>query len=161
MVIVVFGVSGVGKTTVGRLLADELRWKFHDADDFHSEENIEKMRHGIPLADRDRQPWLERINALIRHCVERNESAVIACSALKVKYRKPWISQPEIKLVYLEGNYDLIERRLKERRGHFMNPQLLQSQFDALEAPECGALVADAADPPKKIVDVIRRGLQL
>ncbi len=124
MVIIIFGVSGAGKTTVGELLARELGWHFYEADDFHSPANIEKMRRGVPLTDDDRWPWLENLRELIKRCVAANENAVLACSALKRVYRKHLRVSAEVKLVFLRGDYALIAEQLRHRRGHFMNPRV-------------------------------------
>ena len=136
MVIIIFGVSGAGKTTVGELLARELGWHFHEADDFHSRANIEKMRRGVPLTDDDRRPWLENLRELIERCVAASENAVLACSALKRVYRKHLRVSAEVKLVFLRGDYALVAEQLRHRRGHFMNPGLLRSQFADLEEPQ-------------------------
>ncbi len=161
MVIVLFGVTGAGKTTVGQLLAEELGWTFYDADQFHSASNVEKMRHGIPLTDADRWPWLETLRALIRQCIDERRSAVVACSALKEAYRQYLTTNDEVKFVYLRGDYALIEERLRKRRGHFVNPELLQSQFDTLEKPKGEALVIDVSQSPEKIVEEIRTELEI
>ena len=155
MVIILMGVSGSGKTTIGRRLADELGWKFYDGDDFHPRANVEKMAHGVPLDDEDRAPWLESLRDLIRSCLVRGESAVLACSALKRSYREYLLIDENVKLVYLKGDYELIEDRLEGRRGHFMKPKMLDSQFDALEEPERG-LTVDISLPPEKIIETIR-----
>ena len=149
------GVSGSGKTTVGRGLADELGWKFYDGDDFHPRANVEKMAHGVPLNDDDRAPWLESLRDLIRSCLGRGESAVLACSALKRSYREYLLIDENVKLVYLKGDYELIEERLEGRSGHFMKPKMLDSQFAALEEPERG-LTVDISLPPEKIIEAIR-----
>ncbi|PYS80122.1 MAG: gluconate kinase, partial [Acidobacteria bacterium] len=133
MVIILMGVSGSGKTTIGRRLADELGWKFYDGDDFHPRANVEKMAHGVPLDDEDRAPWLESLRDLIRSCLVRGESAVLACSALKRSYRQYLLIDENVMLVYLKGDYELIEERLEGRSEHFMKPKMLDSQFDALE----------------------------
>src|SRR6266705_2598783 len=112
MILIVFAVSGAGKTTLGKLLARELRWHFYEADDFHSSANIEKMKHSIPLTDKDRQPWLARLRELIERCLAANEDAVLACSALKRKYRDDLRVNTEVKFVYLRGNYDLVRKQL-------------------------------------------------
>src|SRR5205814_8933845 len=138
MIIVLMGVTGSGKTMVGRLLAEDLGWTYIDADDFHSEPNIEKMRGGIPLNDADRKPWLESLRESVRDCLFRNENAVFACSALKESYREFLLLDERVKLVYLKGNYQAIRERLAQRRGHFMDPALLDSQIETLEEPsEC------------------------
>jgi gluconokinase len=161
MVVIVFGVTGVGKTTVGQILASALAWKFYDADHFHSADNVDKMRRAIPLTDEDRRPWLEALRTLIRHCVEVAEDAVLACSALKKAYRCHLKTSDEVKLVYLKADFGLIQDRLRSRRGHFIDPGLLQSQFDLLEPPSAGALVIDANQSPETIVEQIRKELRI
>jgi carbohydrate kinase (thermoresistant glucokinase family) len=136
VILIIFGVSGAGKTTVGELLARELGWHFYEADDFHSPANIEKMRRGIPLTNDDRWPWLENLRELIERCVAASENAVLACSALKRAYRKHLRVSAEVKLVFLHGDYALVVEHLHHRRGHFMNPGLLRSQFADLEEPQ-------------------------
>lgn len=159
MVIILMGVSGCGKTTIGARLAQELGWPFYDADQFHPQGNITKMRQGIPLTDEDRWPWLQALRACIVTCVQRGVSAVLACSALKHAYRAYLMdADREVKLVYLRGDYDLIRGRLAQRQGHFMPPELLASQFAALEEPEQGGVV-DIAQPPATIVAQIRQQL--
>jgi len=155
MVIVLMGVAGSGKTTIGRGLADELGWKFYDGDDFHPRANVEKMARGVPLDDEDRAPWLESLRDLIRSCLVRGEGAVLACSALKRSYREYLLIDEAVKLVYLKGDYELIEERLEGRRGHYMKPKMLDSQFAALEEPERG-LTVDISLPPEKIIETIR-----
>ncbi|HEU4595169.1 MAG TPA: gluconokinase [Pyrinomonadaceae bacterium] len=158
MVIILMGVTGSGKTTIGRLLARELGWPFHDADDFHSEASVEKMARGVPLDDRDRAPWLAALRELIRLRVESGENAVLACSALKESYRNFLLVGEDVKLIYLKGDYDLIRERLGSRQGHFMKAAMLDSQFAALEEPE-RALSVDISQPPEEIVRAIRDGL--
>ncbi|HEU5159108.1 MAG TPA: gluconokinase [Streptosporangiaceae bacterium] len=128
------GVSGSGKTTVGRLLADRLGWEFADADDFHSAANVAKMRAGTPLSDADRAAWLRRIAAWIDDRVAAGKDGVVTCSALKRAYRDT-LRRPEVAFVYLDGDRDLIARRMAERRGHFFPAALLDSQFRDLEPP--------------------------
>src|SRR6185503_20292259 len=106
MIILLMGVSGSGKTTVGKLLSEELGWKYYEADDYHSSANVEKMRGGIPLDDADRQPWLETLRDLIRNCLEREENAVLACSALKESYREFLLIDERVVLIYLKGDYE-------------------------------------------------------
>jgi len=154
------GVTGSGKSTVGKLLAQQLGWKFFDGDDFHSPANIEKMRRGMPLNDDDRRPWLEAIRESICKMVERSENAVIACSALKHSYRQMLRITGEVVFVYLKANIDIVRERLKNRTGHFMNPNLIQSQFDTLEESE-QALRVDASLPPGEIVRRIRTQLRI
>jgi gluconokinase len=160
MVIVVMGVAASGKTTVGRLLAEDLGWTFYDADDFHPHSNVEKMKRGVPLTDEDRGPWLERLRSLISDSLERGERAVLACSALKEEYRERLQVDARVKFVYLKGDYSLIEERLKNRRGHFMKPGMLDSQFDALEEPR-DALKVEVAAKPEEIVETIKERLKL
>jgi gluconokinase len=166
MVIVLMGVSGSGKTTVGRLLSEGLGWKYYEGDDFHPSANIEKMRSGIPLddgdrlGDGDRRSWLETLRGLIRNCLERGASAVLACSALKESYRGFLLIDERVVLIYLKAHYEVIQQRLSERRGHFMNPNLLASQFAALEEPKTGMQV-DVSLSPGEIVKCIRSRLRL
>ncbi len=157
MVIVVMGVSGAGKTTVGRALAETLGWPFYDGDDFHPPANIEKMRQGVPLTDADRRPWLETLRALIARHLQEGRPAVVACSALKRSYRDVLRRAGEgVRFVHLAADYETIRRRLEARRGHFFDPKLLQSQFDDLEAPDADeALILDAARPVSELVGAI------
>lgn len=158
MVVILMGVTGSGKTTIGSLLAEQLKWRFDDADGFHSPANVEKMRQGIPLTDADRVPWLEALREHISGCITTGENAVLACSALKETYRDYLVIDEAVKLVHLKGNFKLIEQRLQNRRGHYMNPNLLQSQFETLEEPE-EALTVDIARSPDQIVASIRSKL--
>src|SRR4029077_1987473 len=119
MIVIVFGVSGAGKTTVGKLFAEELGWRFVEADDFHPRANIDKMRRGIPLTDEDRWPWLECLREQIKKCIEAHRNAVLACSALKRAYRQRLRVSGEVKFVFLRGDYALVEKQLRRRRGHF------------------------------------------
>lgn len=155
MVIVLMGVSGAGKTTVGRLLADDLGWKFYDADDFHPAANVERMSRGIPLTDADRRPWLEVLRQLIGDAHARGECAVLACSALKESYRRLLIADERTRLVYLKGDYDTVKGRVANRRGHYMKPEMLDGQFAALEEP-AAASHFDITPPPVEIVRAIR-----
>lgn len=155
MVIIVMGVSGSGKTTIGRALADALHWGFSDADEFHNPENVEKMRSGIALTDADREPWLRAIHAAIEQWKRDELGHVLACSALKESYREILgRNDPDVKFVYLRGEFDLISRRLKGRKSHFFNAALLRSQFDTLEIPK-DALVVDISRTPQEIVQTI------
>ena len=159
MIILVMGVSGSGKSTIGEELADSLNWEFSDADSFHSPENIEKMRHGIPLTDGDRLPWLQDLQTAIKQWLEDNHNMVLACSALKAAYRQYLIPDRErVKLVYLKGSLQMIEQRLRSRPHHYMPPELLQSQFKTLEEPT-NAITVDISDPPEVIVQHIRASL--
>ena len=127
MIVIIFGVSGAGKTTIGKLLAQQLGWRFLEADDFHPAVNINKMRSGHPLTDEDRWPWLEQLRQQIERSLAAGENAVLACSALKRAYRDVLRVSDEIKFVFLRGDYALIDEQLRNRRRHFMNPDLLQS----------------------------------
>jgi len=158
MIIVVMGVTGSGKTTVGRLLARKLGWKYFDADDFHPAGNLDKMRSGIALDDNDRQPWLEGLRDLIRDSLKSGENAVLACSALKEKYRRLLLIDERVKLVFLKGDFQLIRRRLRKRRGHYMNPALLESQFATLEEPN-ESIEIDISSDTAEIVRIIRQRL--
>jgi gluconokinase len=135
--VVVMGVSGAGKSTVGRLIAARLRCDFRDADSFHPAANIEKMSRGEPLTDADRWPWLNAIAAWIAQRRAAGETGVVTCSALKRAYRDivTHKQSADVRLVYLKGDFDLIAARLAARTGHFMPPGLLRSQFDTLEEP--------------------------
>jgi gluconokinase len=161
VVIIIFGVSGAGKTTVGELLARELGWHFYEADDFHSPANIEKMRRGVPLTDGDRWPWLENLRELIKRCVAQGENAVLACSALKRVYRKYLRVSAEAKFVFLHGDYAVIAKQLQRRRGHFLNPALLQSQFANLEEPGLDeeTLTIELGRTPQELVKEIETKL--
>ena len=137
MIIIVAGVSGTGKTTVGAMLAGRLRWRFADGDDFHPAANIEKMRAGIPLTDADRWPWLRVIAAWMDERIARDESAVVTCSALKRSYRDTLLDgRPEARLVFLMVDREVIAKRLAARHGHFFRAELLRSQLDTLEPPQ-------------------------
>jgi gluconokinase len=158
-VIILMGVSGAGKTTIGRRLASALGWDFLDGDDFHPPANVAKMARGEPLDDADRAPWLDRLHDLIAARLAAHQPAILACSALKETYRQRLLAgNPGATIVYLRGDFDLIHRRLNRRTGHYMPPALLQSQFDALEPPAT-ALTVDAAASPAAIVRHIRRAL--
>ena len=163
MIIIIFGVSGAGKTTVGMLLARELGWRFIEADDFHPAANIEKMRSGRPLTDKDRWPWLERLREQITRSLAAKENTVLACSALKRAYRERLRVSDDIKFVFLRGDYAFIEDQLRQRRGHFMNPALLRSQFADLEQPGPAedVLTVKLGPTPEELVKEIKLKLRL
>ena len=161
MVIIVMGVAGSGKTTVGEKLAAALGWSFRDADDFHPPENVAKMSAGIPLNDHDRAPWLAAIRAHIDACLARGEGSVVTCSALKAAYRRVLVADPaRVKLVHLTGDFALLAARIGSRQGHFTKPAMLHSQLAALEPPP-DALAVDITPPPDDIVAHIRLALAL
>lgn len=159
-IVVLMGVSGAGKTTIGRLLATHLGWPFYEGDDFHPRANIQKLRQGIPLTDQDRDPWLTALQHLICTLIRNHQSAVIACSALKQSYRdRLQAHRREVVFVYLKGEVAVISQRLHARSGHFMNVNLLASQFETLEEP-VGVITVDITHPPETIVRQIRQQLQ-
>ena len=158
-VLIVMGVSGCGKSTIGTLLAGRLQWKFEDADRFHPAANIEKMRTGTPLTDEDRWPWLRAIAAFIDKMRGAGGHGVIACSALKRRYRDVLIGdRSDVRLVYLKGSEELIARRLAARHGHFMPRSLLHSQFVALEEPgpdETPITISVEPTPPEIVAQIL------
>lgn len=158
--ILVMGVSGSGKTTIGTLLADTLHWQFQDADRFHSAANIAKMHHGLPLTDVDRLPWLLAMQHAIADWQQADMNTILACSALKAEYRQRLVQSSQVKQVYLKGSFALIQQRLNQRQGHYMKADLLQSQFDTLEEPS-DALSIDIDQAPEAIVAAIRRSLNI
>ena len=160
MVVLLMGVTGSGKTTVGQALAESLRWQFIDADDFHPPSNVAKMRAGIPLDDADRAPWLAALRTHIVGWLSSEANVVLACSALKQAYRDEVVVSPDVRLVYLRGSSQLITARLRERHGHYMDPNLLSSQFATLEEPR-DALVVDVDTSVDEIVKQIRKGVRV
>lgn len=161
MVIILMGVAGAGKTTVGTRLAQSLGWHFIEGDAFHPPANVAKMAAGVPLTDEDREPWLAQLRGLIQEALERGEPAVMACSALKERYRERLTVDPvQVKWVYLWAPRELIASRLARRTGHFMPLSLLDSQFEALEAPE-EALKVDVTPGPDAVVAELRARLGL
>jgi gluconokinase len=163
-VLIVMGVSGSGKTTVGTQLALHLQWEFQDGDWFHPRENVEKMHNGIPLTDEDRWPWLHAIAGWIDETRRGGGRAVIACSALKRRYRQILIGgRADVQLVYLKGDFATISRRIATRHEHFMPPELLRSQFDALEEPGAdeNPIVVSIEAHPRQIVGQILSALRI
>ncbi len=159
MIVIMAGVSGSGKTTVGALLASRLGWRFADADGFHPAANVEKMRAGIPLTDDDRWPWLRAIAAWMDERIARSEPAVITCSALKRSYRDLLLDgRPEARMIFLAADRQLLARRLAARHGHFFPGRLLGTQFDALEPPQAGEpvlSVVPAHEPAATVEEII------
>ena len=160
MILLVMGVTGSGKTTVGKLLAQRLGWLFLDADDFHPAANIEKMKHGVPLSDEDREPWLAAIHTELLKCAAENKDAVLACSALKQSYRARLAARVELRICYLKGTYHEIAARLQSRTGHFAGEGILAGQFADLEEPR-DALVLRVSQTPEEIVGDVLQKLKL
>jgi gluconokinase len=159
MIVLVMGVSGSGKTTIGEALAADLRWTYLDADDFHPRTNVAKMAAGISLQDADRWPWLASINRKLQVIQKRGASAIVGCSALKHAYRtRLRRGLAGFKVVYLHGDFALLEQRVKARRHRYMPASLLKSQFDTLEPPR-QAIVVDVAAPVRVTVRSIARRL--
>ena len=158
---IVMGVSGCGKSSVGKSLAQSLGWDFYDADDFHPPENVAKMANGIPLDDSDRAPWLASLNELISSSLKADRPGVLACSALKERYRQKLMDGNDgVQLVYLKGSYDLIWSRMKKRTDHYMKPHMLKSQFETLEEPT-NALTMDISMSLDDIVQEIISSMSL
>jgi len=154
--LIIMGVSGCGKTTIASALAEKLGWVFIESDDYHSEGQINKMAGRTPLTDADRQPWLETLHTLLAENCQKNQPVVMACSALKEKYRQTLSSGlKNVRFVYLKGDYGLIWQRMHNRQ-HYMKPEMLKSQFEILEEPQ-DALVMDISSPPEVIVTKILR----
>jgi carbohydrate kinase (thermoresistant glucokinase family) len=149
------GVSGSGKTTIGRLLAEQLGKPFYDADDFHSAQNKQKMAAGEPLTDHDREPWLQAVAALLSECEYRG-GIVLACSALKESYRKVISEAANVEWVFLHGEEQLLQKRLLERKGHFISPALLASQLAILEEPDYGIHINIAMAPDEIIEQIVK-----
>nr|XP_048303654.1 probable gluconokinase isoform X3 [Myodes glareolus] len=180
-VLLVMGVSGSGKSTVGKLLASKLGWKFYDADDYHSEENRMKMGRGVPLSDQDRIPWLCSLHDILVRDVALGQQVILACSALKKMYRdiliqgrsdeplksnetaKERLASQQLLVVYLCGSFEIISRRLSQRKGHFMPPELLQSQFSILEPPSApeNFIQVSVNQSLSEIVDAILEALPM
>ncbi len=159
MILIVMGVSGCGKSTIGQMLADKFNCGFYDGDEFHPAENIAKMSQGIPLNDDDRAPWLRAIQQAAHQLILEGKNGVFACSALKERYRVLLLeNNPETYFVYLKGSFDVIQQRMESRAGHYMKPGMLQSQFDALEEP-ANAITVDISDAPETMVASISKQL--
>jgi len=151
------GVTGSGKTTIGKLLSEKLGFAFYDADNFHPKENIEKMSAGIALNDHDRIPWLNNLQILITENINNNKNCVLACSALKETYREILLcSHDKVKLVFLKGKEKIISERLSSRKNHFMNPNLLKSQFNTLQEPT-NSITVDVENSPEEIAEYLAK----
>jgi gluconokinase len=158
MILLVMGVTGSGKSTVGKMLAERLSWVFLEADDFHSAANKEKMHRGVPLSEADRLPWLKAIHAELSAKVASGENAVLACSALRKSYREILTAGVDVKIVYLRGSRELIGERVRHRLGHFAGEAILNDQFAVLEEPSAAeALIVDVRESPAEIVEEILR----
>ena len=160
MIVLVMGTTGAGKTTIGKLLADDLHWPFLDADNFHPPANVEKMSRGIPLDDADRVPWLAAIHTELVRLTEAGKSCVLACSALKQSYRDTLAVGLDMKIVYLKGAYEEMRAHILARHGHFAGEGILAGQFRDLEEPK-DALVISVTLPPSQIEQTIKHSLQL
>jgi gluconokinase len=154
------GTTGAGKTTIGTMLAAQLNWEFADADTFHPPANIEKMSRGVPLTDEDRIPWLKAMREAILEWIAAGKNVVLACSALKRAYRDELRPSPEVRIIYLKGDYTLFAERIRQRRGHFAGEGILAGQFADLEEPT-DAITIDAAKSAEQIVAEIRKRLSL
>ncbi len=156
MIVILMGVAGSGKTTIGILLSEDVGWTFFDGDDFHPQENIERMRRGIALSDKDRGIWLDRLHELVRGLSDRGESAILAFSALRKAYRERVADGVDgLRFLYLKGDPALLEQRIKDRKGHYFGADLLGSQFETLEEPE-GIARVDVAGEPEEVVARVR-----
>src|SRR5271170_4711180 len=158
MIVVLMGVSGIGKTTIGRLLAARTRWNFEDADDYHSEENRRKMAAGIPLTDADRVPWLIALHERMLHSLKHAENVILACSALKQQYREllaGGLAKSEMRFVYLHAPAALIKERMKSRHHPCMNPELLDSQLETLEVPSDAWPVSVGGRPEEPVEEIL------
>lgn len=160
MILVLMGVSGVGKTTIGRMLGARTGWKFEDADDYHSKEDQQKMATGIPLTDADREPWLNALHERMFQYCKKGENAILACSALKQRYREllaGGFAKGEMQFVYLHAPAVLIKERMKSRHHPFMNPDLLENQLATLEVPSEAWSVTVAGSPEHAVAEVLAR----
>lgn len=160
-VIILIGVSGVGKADIGEELAEQLGWVFYNGADFHPQANLDKVAAGIPLTDEDRQPWLERLQKLIHQHLQQDQRAVLSCSAIKQSYRDILLKENEgAAVVYVKGSPTLIGNRLRQRLGQFMKSSLMENQYEALEIPE-GVLTVNSDDPPRTIINQILKAYSL
>jgi gluconokinase len=163
MILILMGVSGVGKTAIGTLLSARTGWKFEDADDYHSEENRRKMAAGIPLTDADRSPWLMALHERILQHMENDENVILACSALKQQYRDllaGGLANDEMRFVYLHAPSALIRERMQSRHHSYMNPELLDSQLATLEVPSDAwdvSVAGSLEESVEKIVTQLRK----
>jgi carbohydrate kinase (thermoresistant glucokinase family) len=161
MIVVVMGVTGSGKSTIGEMLAEALRVEFLDGDWLHSDASREKLRRGIPLTDADRAPWLAAIHARMSAASGAGRGLVVACSALKKSYRATLAEGVPVRWVYLKGSAELLEGRVRGRQGHFVKAELLASQLKDLEEPDySAAIVVDIAQSPRAIVSKILADLR-
>ncbi len=159
-VLILMGVMGSGKTTIGKMLSERLGWPFYDGDDFHPRENVEKMRAGIPLNDDDRRVWLEELHLMVEGWLAKGQSTLLACSALKKMYRDILgVDQKRVETVYLKGSFELLSDRIERRRHPYMNKGLLGSQFKTLEEPKEGMII-DVSGTPEETVEEIARILE-
>lgn len=158
MICLVMGVTGSGKSTVGRMLAERLGWVYLEADDFHSASNKEKMHKGIPLTEADRLPWLEAMHQELEAQNAKGKNVVLACSALREEYRRILMADLDVKLIYLRGSRELIAERLRQRTNHFAGESILDDQFAVLEEPR-DAMIVDITEDPAQIVEEILRAL--
>ncbi|MGA7720317.1 MAG: gluconokinase [Ignavibacteriaceae bacterium] len=157
MIFIVMGVSGSGKSTVGKAIGNKFGWKFYEGDEYHTAENVEKMKNGIPLNDNDRLPWLLCLRYIIEQAIEKKENIVISCSALKETYREILKVNNEVTFIYLKGSFDLISKRMEERKDHFFKPAMLKSQFDTLEEPDYAVEIDISGSTQKMIDDAIAK----
>ncbi|MGB9199088.1 MAG: gluconokinase [Terriglobales bacterium] len=158
MILILFGVCGAGKTTIGQMLAARLGWRFEDADDYHSEANRQKMRSGVPLSDADRLPWLQALNGRMLELARSAQNAILACSALKQEYRNllvAGLSIEEVRFALLEAPRELLEQRIRERNHPYMNPSLLDSQLATLELPSQVWRISVSGTPAEAVDQVL------
>ena len=161
MVLILIGPMGCGKTAIGKMLAEKLGWSFYDGDDFHPRANVEKMRAGVPLTDEDRKTWLDILHGYIQRWLREDRNAILACSALKQAYRDTLgVDQNTMKTVYLKGSYELLRKRIEDRKHPYMNKDLLRSQVETMEEPKDG-LTVDISPAPEIIVDTIIKNLTI